>query len=400
MADGVEVEVYTDPVQADLSGAFLGLDVGSTSTKSFLITRSLLPVIGCYTKTASRPVQAVQAIFKVMDNWISRNRLEVTIAGCGTTGSGRRISARVIGADLEPDEITAHATAAVNLNPDVDTIIEIGGQDAKFTLLKDGRVTASVMNTVCAAGTGSFIEEQAQKLSCPLPQYSDRAEGIPAPVSSDRCTVFMERDINYFFAEGFEQKEILASVLHSVRDNYLTKVATVGNIGNCILFQGATARNRALVAAFEQKLQKPIHVSQFCHLTGALGVALLAAEQGIDHSGFRGFDLWEKNIPVRQEVCQLCSNYCKITIADVDGQPQAYGFLCGRDYDTQKRVDRDTRYSLKKLRKPSPALLQMTHWIRMPRPSVFRRPCICLKIWRSGRCFFPFWAFGPLSAEI
>ncbi len=155
-------------------------------------------------------------------------------------------------------------------------------------------MTASVMNTVCAAGTGSFIEEQAQKLSCPLPQYSDRAEGIPAPVSSDRCTVFMERDINYFFAEGFEQKEILASVLHSVRDNYLTKVATVGNIGNCILFQGATARNRALVAAFEQKLQKPIHVSQFCHLTGALGVALLAAEQGIDHSGFRGFDLWEK----------------------------------------------------------------------------------------------------------
>jgi predicted CoA-substrate-specific enzyme activase len=352
VADGVEVEVYTDPLAADLAGAFLGLDVGSTSTKSILITRDQEPVIGCYTKTASRPVQAVQTIFKVMDDWIERNHLKVTIAGCGTTGSGRRISGRVIGADLEPDEITAHATAAVNLNPDVDTIIEIGGQDAKFTLLKDGRVTASVMNTVCAAGTGSFIEEQAQKLSCPLSEYSDRAEGVPAPVSSDRCTVFMERDINYFFAEGFEQKEILASVLHSVRDNYLTKVATVGNIGNCILFQGATARNRALVAAFEQKLQKPIHVSQFCHLTGALGVALLAAEQGKDHSGFRGFDLWKKTIPVRQEVCQLCSNHCKITIADVDGQPQAYGFLCGRDYDTQKRVARDTQYSLKKLRKP------------------------------------------------
>jgi len=352
VADGVEVEIYTDPSRLGLSGAFLGLDVGSTSTKSLLITKDLVPVIGCYTKTASRPVQAVQTVFKVMDDWIARNRLNVTIAGCGTTGSGRRISGRVIGADLEPDEITAHATAAVNLNPDVDTIIEIGGQDAKFTLLRDGRVTASVMNTVCAAGTGSFIEEQAQKLACPLSEYSDRAEGISAPVSSDRCTVFMERDINYFFAEGFEQREILASVLHSVRDNYLTKVATVGNIGDCILFQGATARNRALVAAFEQKLQKPIHVSQLCHLTGALGVALLAVEQGLKQSAFRGFDLWRKTIPVRQEVCQLCSNHCKITIADVDGQPQAYGFLCGRDYETQKRVSPDTRNSMKNLRKP------------------------------------------------
>ncbi len=353
VSNAVEVEVFTDPSRMDLSGGFLGLDVGSTSTKSILITRDQVPVIGCYTRTASRPVQAVQAIFRVMDEWIARHRLTVTIAGCGTTGSGRRISGRVIGADLEPDEITAHATAAVNLTPDVDTIIEIGGQDAKFTLVKNGRVTASVMNTVCAAGTGSFIEEQAQKLNCPLSDYSDRAEGIPAPVSSDRCTVFMERDINYFFAEGFEQREILASVLHSVRDNYLTKVATVGNIGDCILFQGATARNRSLVAAFEQKLQKPIHVSRFCHLTGALGVALLAAEQGGEQSAFRGFDLWKKTIPVRQEVCGLCSNHCKITIADVDGQPQAYGFLCGRDYETQKRVSPDTRYSMKKLRHAS-----------------------------------------------
>ena len=353
--DGVEVEIYADPSGLDLSATFLGLDVGSTSTKSILITRDGVPVMGCYSRTASRPVQAVQKIFRVMDDWMTGEQLQVTVKGCGTTGSGRRISGRVIGADLEPDEITAHATAAVHLNRDVDTIIEIGGQDAKFTLLADGRVTASVMNTVCAAGTGSFIEEQAQKLSCPLSEYSGQAEGISAPVSSDRCTVFMERDINYFFAEGYERNEILASVLHSVRDNYLTKVATVGKIGRCILFQGATARNRALVAAFEQKLQKPIHVSRFCHLTGALGVALLAGEQDIGQTQFRGFDLWKKTIPVRQEVCRLCNNHCKLTIAQVDGQPQAYGFLCGRDYDTQKRVMSQNRHTLKKLRKIIPA---------------------------------------------
>jgi predicted CoA-substrate-specific enzyme activase len=349
--DGVEVEVFTDPACVDLTSTFLGLDVGSTSTKSILIDQNRIPIVGCYTRTASRPVQAVQKICETMDSWMAKEQVQVTVTGCGTTGSGRRISGRVIGADIEPDEITAHATAAVNLNPQVDTIIEIGGQDAKFTLLKDGRVTASVMNTVCAAGTGSFIEEQAQKLSCPLSDYSDRAEGISAPVSSDRCTVFMERDINYYFAEGYETNEILASVLHSVRDNYLTKVAAAGKIGSCILFQGATARNKALVAAFEHKLQKPIHVSRFCHLTGALGVALLAREQGIHQTRFRGFGLWKQQIPVHQEVCRLCANLCKITVAHVDGHPQAYGFLCGRDYDTQKRGTDRSGKTLKKRRK-------------------------------------------------
>ena len=272
ISDDVEVDIYQNPELMDLKKGYLGLDVGSTSTKSILINHEGLPVAGFYTKTASRPVTAVQKIFKAYETFFCTYGIELEIKGCGTTGSGRRIAGKIIGADIEPDEITAHATAACNLNKNVDTIIEIGGQDAKFTLLKDGRVTTSVMNTVCAAGTGSFIEEQAGKLGCPLSEYSKLTEGVSSPVTSDRCTVFMERDINYFLAQGYQRNEILASVLHSVRDNYLTKVASIGKIGNCILFQGATARNKALVAAFEQKLQKPIHVSRYCHLTGALGV--------------------------------------------------------------------------------------------------------------------------------
>ena len=354
-AHGVEVDIYRDPRQALLTEGYLGVDVGSTSTKSILTDQDGEPLAGFYTKTASRPVQAVQSLFRALDEFLSEYSLSLPIKGCGTTGSGRRISAKIIGADIEPDEITAHAAAAVNLNPNVDTIIEIGGQDAKFTLLKDGMVTSSVMNTVCAAGTGSFIEEQAAKLDCPLAEYSGRTEGVTAPVSSDRCTVFMERDINYFFAEGYEKNEILASVLHSVRDNYLTKVANVAKVGSQVLFQGATARNRALVAAFEQKLGKPIHVSRYCHLTGALGVALLAKEEAnggrLTASNFRGFGLWRESIPVRKEVCQLCTNHCKITIAEINGSPQAYGFLCGRDYDTGKRGAKKDRYDLLNLRR-------------------------------------------------
>lgn len=348
--EDVEADIYQNPDKISTSLGYLGLDVGSTSTKSILINQDGVPIAGFYTKTASKPVAAVQKIFKAYDQFFKTYNIDITIKGCGTTGSGRRISGKIIGADIEPDEITAHATAAYKLNKNVDTIIEIGGQDAKFTLLKDGLVTASTMNSVCAAGTGSFIEEQALKLDCPLSEYSNQAEGFTSPVASDRCTVFMERDINYYFAQGHTKNEILASVLHSVRDNYLTKVATMGKIGNCILFQGATAKNKALIAAFEQKLNKPIHVSKYCHLTGALGIALLVKEKQIKTSGFRGFDLWKKKIPVRRETCKLCTNHCKLTIADVGDKPLAYGFLCGRDYETNKMVPKKNNHDLIKLR--------------------------------------------------
>lgn len=349
--DDVEVDIYEDPAAIDISSGYLGLDVGSTSTKSIFIDKNGVPITGMYTKTASRPVQAVQKIFKAFDTFFTKHHIDPVVLGCGTTGSGRRISGTIIGADIEPDEITAHATAAVHLNKDVDTIIEIGGQDAKFTLVKDGQVTFSVMNTVCAAGTGSFIEEQALKLDCPLSEYADKTRGVTSPVTSDRCTVFMERDINYFLAGGYHRNEILGSVLHSVRDNYLTKVATMSKIGDHVLFQGATARNKALVAAFEQKLNKPIHVSKYCHLTGALGVALLAKEKKIQSSSFRGFSLHQSDIPVRRETCRLCTNHCKITVATINEQDLAYGFLCGRDYDTQKRVNVTKGHDLLRLRK-------------------------------------------------
>ncbi|MBU8909961.1 MAG: CoA activase [Desulfobacterales bacterium] len=350
ISEDVEADIYQNPALIDTKEGYLGLDVGSTSTKSILINQEGIPIAGFYTKTASQPVVAVQKIFKACDQFSKTYGIQIKIKGCGTTGSGRRISGKIIGADIEPDEITAHATAAVNLNRNVDTIIEIGGQDAKFTLLKNGIVTSSVMNTVCAAGTGSFIEEQALKLDCPLSEYSERAEGVRSPVASDRCTVFMERDINYYFAQGYTKNEILSSVLHSVRDNYLTKVANIGNIGNCILFQGATAKNKALIAAFEQKLKKPIHVSKYCHLTGALGVALLVKEKEIKTSDFRGFELWKQQIPVRQEICELCTNHCKLTIADIGDETVAYGFLCGRDYQTNRMIPKENSYNLLKIR--------------------------------------------------
>nr|MBL0713583.1 CoA activase [Desulfobacterales bacterium] len=347
--DAMAVEVDRYAPLAGQQDVYIGIDIGSTSTKAVLMAPDKTVLAGFYTQTGGRPLAAMQRVLESVDHLARRHGSELAVRGAGTTGSGRKFIGRIVGADLVLDEITAHARAACELDPRVDTIIEIGGQDAKFTTLKDGRVTSATMNTVCAAGTGSFIEEQAAKLGCPLEDFSSRTENRCAPLSSDRCTVFMERDLNHYLAEDWETDDVLASVLHSVRENYLLKVATLSRIGDVVFFQGATAKNRALVAAFEQRLKKPILVSKYCHLTGALGTALTLRDEHCQTDGqappattFAGIDLWRSEVPVHSEICDLCPNHCKLSVAEVAGQTVAYGFLCGRDYDTQHFVRSDS----------------------------------------------------------
>jgi predicted CoA-substrate-specific enzyme activase len=336
---GVQVDRFREIRGVEFSG-HLGIDVGSTSTKAVIIDAQGEPVAGFYTYTSGQPLKAVQALFEAMDHLMAKTGTLLKILSCGTTGSGRKFIGNIIRADRDLDEITAHARAAFALNPATDTIIEIGGQDAKFTQMKEGVVTFSHMNTVCAAGTGSFIEELAGRLGVGLEEFEKLAMGRPAPLASDRCTVFMERDINQLLSNGYAVEEVLATVIHSVRENYLKKVASESHIGDQICFQGATAKNRALVAAFEQRLGKPIFVSPLCHLTGALGTALILREEQTETSRFRGVDLYKKTIPVQTEICDLCLNHCTISVASVNGEKQAYGFLCGRDYDTKKFVSK------------------------------------------------------------
>jgi predicted CoA-substrate-specific enzyme activase len=347
----VEVDIYQELKPTACIDVYIGIDIGSTSTKAIVIDRDFIPVAGFYTRTSGRPIVAVQAIFEACFSYIKNKKLSFNFVSVGSTGSGRKFIGKLIGADTILDEISAHARAAVNLDPDIDTIIEIGGQDAKFTTLRKGVVTFSQMNTVCAAGTGSFIEEQALKLGVSLSDYASLAEGARAPLASNRCTVFMERDINHYLNKNYRVDEILAAVLYSVRENYLQKVATEGNIGNRVFFQGATARNKALVAAFEQKLKKPIFVSKYCHLTGALGAAITAAEEQIGPSTFKGLEIYNETIPVRSETCDLCLNNCRIRVASVKDEEVAYGFLCGRDYETKKFVKKAKVPSLLKVRR-------------------------------------------------
>jgi predicted CoA-substrate-specific enzyme activase len=335
----VEVEIYRKIAPGETLGAFIGIDIGSTSTKAILIDKARRPLAGFYTRTSGAPMSATQALAESAAEVLGRMGAGIRFLGAAATGAGRKFIGKIIGADVVVDEITAHAKAAYELDPKTDTIIEIGGQDAKFTTMRDGMVTFSHLNTVCAAGTGSFLEEQAARLGCPLSQYSERVRGVRAPLASDRCAVFMERDINNYLGRGYSTEEILAAALFSVRENYLQKVARGASIGSNICFQGATARNAALVAAFEQGLGRPISVSPFCHLAGALGAALIAAESPPAASAFRGFPaLLADEIPIHGETCTLCTNHCRIRLATIAGETVAYGFLCGRDYDTARYV--------------------------------------------------------------
>ncbi|MBN2499109.1 MAG: CoA activase [Deltaproteobacteria bacterium] len=360
----VEVDVYRRPPPGSRLALFLGIDIGSTSTKAVLLgERGEGDGVwaGFYTRTAGRPLLAIRGIFEAICRWRDEAGISIELRAAGTTGSGRKFAGAILGADGIVDEITAHARAAYELDPEVDTIIEIGGQDAKFTTLRDGAVTQCFMNHVCAAGTGSFIEEQAASLGCGLGEVSERAQGQSAPLASDRCTVFMERDIHQLLTDGCSVPAVLASVLHSVRENYLRKVAPEGLIGQRICFQGATAKNRSLVAAFEQRLGRPIRVSRYCHLTGALGVALMLRGQAPRETRFRGLDLYRQAIQVRSEVCDLCRNHCKLRIAEIGGETVAYGFLCGREYQERRRVPLDAGADLLARRrrhfafKPQPA---------------------------------------------
>jgi predicted CoA-substrate-specific enzyme activase len=331
VTDDVEIDVYEPPISGEETPCYLGIDIGSTSTKATLMNREKAVLAGLYTRTGGQPISAVQKLTKAIAGLEHRFSVHFRILAAGTTGSGRKFIQKVVRADYAVDEITAHARAAYHLAPETDTIIEIGGQDAKFTVLKDGSVTFSVMNYVCAAGTGSFIEEQASRLGVSLQEYAALALGASAPLISDRCTVFMERDLNHLLSLQYSREELLAAALHSVRDNYLSKVAHINKIGSRITFQGATAKNYALVKAFEQKLQKSITVSKFCHLTGAFGVCLKMADADLARASRFRKDLHAEQVKVDEYVCEYCKNHCKIKSIDLEGETLGWGYLCGRD---------------------------------------------------------------------
>jgi predicted CoA-substrate-specific enzyme activase len=311
---------------------YIGVDVGSVTTKVVVIDEGGNPLgKPVYIRTQGQPIKAIQQGIAMVKEDLPKN---IEIRGAGTTGSARYLAGVMIGADVIRNEITAHAVAALRFNPNVNTIIEIGGQDSKIIILRDGLVVDFAMNTVCAAGTGSFLDRQAERLGIPIEEFGALALKAKTPVRiAGRCTVFAESDMIHKQQMGFSVEDIVAGLCEALVRNYLSNVAKGKKILPPIVFQGGVAANIGIKYAFQRALGCEVLVPPYHHVMGAIGAGLLAMEEMRDgkRSRFRGFEVAEMNFETSSFECKGCSNRCEIVEIKSDGRLLArWGDRCGK----------------------------------------------------------------------
>ena len=308
--------------------AYIGIDVGSISTNVVAIDKEKNLIAKCYLRTAGRPIEAVRKGIAIIGEEIGSR---INVIGAGTTGSGRYLIGDFVGADIVINEITAQATAAADIDSTVDTIFEIGGQDSKFISLEDGVVVDFEMNKVCAAGTGSFLEEQAERFDIKIEDFGDLALKAESPLSlGERCTVFMETNVYAHYQRGAGIEDILAGLGYSIVMNYINRVVGRKKIGKKIFFQGAVAFNRSVVAAFEKYTGKKIIVPENHEVTGAIGTAIAVLQDTQPKTSFRGFNKIASTSYTHSTFdCDGCPNQCEIKKISIKGQsPLFYGGRC------------------------------------------------------------------------
>ncbi len=292
---------------------YLGIDVGSVTTKFAVLDENDELVTDLYLLTQGKPIIMVQQGLKEIRQQLPPG---VEISGVATTGSARYLAGVIVGADLVKNEITSHAVGALHYFPEVQTIIEIGGQDSKIIIVRDGVVTDFGMNTVCAAGTGSFLDHQGLRLNMSIEEFSQRALDSKNPVHiAGRCTVFAESDMVHKQQMGHRIEDILYGLCQALVRNYLNNVGLGKERKSPIVFQGGVAFNRAIVKALEEELGTEVIVPPHHEIMGAIGAALLVHEDTISNhstSQFKGFGVSEVKYHTSSFECQTCPNLCEI----------------------------------------------------------------------------------------
>lgn len=293
--------------------AYLGVDIGSISTKAVVIDSDNNILLSEYIWTEGNPINAVK---KIINNFKNKLDKDIKIVGVGTTGSARKLIGSILGANIVKNEITAHAIGTLDKYSDTRTILEIGGQDSKIILIEDGIVTDYAMNTLCAAGTGSFLSSQAKRLGIEVEDFGDLAltSKNPTPIAA-RCTVFAESDLVHKAQMGYHKNDIVAGLCKSVALNYLNNVAKGKKICEPIIFQGGVSKNKGVVKAFEDILNTKIRTDKNGHLMGAIGVAILSkGEKEVDFN----FDIGKNNYLTTSTYCKRCPNNCEIIMVKKD----------------------------------------------------------------------------------
>lgn len=285
---------------------YLGVDIGSISTKAVIIDEANNILYSRYILTEGNPINAVKKIINYFKDIVK----DVKIVGVGTTGSARRLIGSILGANIVKNEITAHAIGTLSKYKDIKTIIEIGGQDSKIILIEDGIVIDYAMNTLCAAGTGAFLSSQAKRLGIDVEDFGEIAltSNNPTPIAA-RCTVFAESDLVHKAQMGYNKNDIIAGLCKSIALNYINNVAKGKKIKEPIIFQGGVSKNIGVKKAFENILNTEIMTDKDGHLMGALGVAILSKkEKEIEFS----FEITNYTFETNSTYCGRCPNNCEI----------------------------------------------------------------------------------------
>jgi predicted CoA-substrate-specific enzyme activase len=308
--------------------AYLGVDVGSISTKGVILDDDNNILSSAYIWTEGNPIGSVKKLIKLIEKDFNKDEYEVIATG--TTGSARRLVGTILGATIVKNEITAHAVGTTTFHPDVRTILEIGGQDSKIILVENGVAIDYAMNTLCAAGTGAFLSSQAKRLGIEVEDIGKYALQSKNPTSiAARCTVFAESDLVHKIQMGHSREDIIAGVCDAVVSNYLNNVGKGKKIVSPVVFQGGVSKNQGVVAAFERELGCPVIVDENGHLMGAIGAAILARRS----SARRIFDFKMEDMEfyTREANCGKCPNNCEIIcVYRGDELLDAWGNRCER----------------------------------------------------------------------
>lgn len=287
---------------------FLGVDIGSISTKGVIIDEKNNIISSSYIWTEGNPKEAVKKLINNLKKELPNN---YKLKGIGTTGSARKLIGLMLNANIVKNEITAHAIGTLSIHPNVRTILEIGGQDSKIILLNKGIITNYAMNTLCAAGTGAFLSSQAKRLGIEVEDFGKYALKSKSPVKiAARCTVFAESDLVHKAQVGYSKEDIIAGLCKSVVLNYLNNVGKGKKIEAPIVFQGGVSKNEGVVKYFKEILKEDIIVDKNGHLMGALGIAILSKKNktGKDYN----LEINNINFETKAFECNHCPNNCEL----------------------------------------------------------------------------------------
>ncbi len=314
-----------------VKNCYLGIDVGSVSTGIVLMDANKDIMAKVYIGTNGKPIEAIQKALKEIKLQVNE---KLNVKGVGTTGSGRNLAAMIVGADIVKNEITAHGIAALNFVDGVRTILEIGGQDSKIILFKDGIISDFAMNTVCAAGTGSFLDRQAARMGIDIKDFGELALKSTNPVRiAGRCAVFAETDMIHKQQLGHNQEDIIKGLSDALVRNFLNNLAKGKDIVGPVVFQGGVAANVGIKKSFEEALGLEVFVPPHYDVMGSIGCCLLAKEYAAKgkKTTFQGFEIINSGYDVKGIECSDCANMCEVVEIFRDGQVMArWGDKCGK----------------------------------------------------------------------